>query len=291
MKRIFIYSGAFTLIELLVVIAIINMLIAILLPAVLSVRETMRRGHCQNNLSKIVFATKMYEESFGVLPLGTVNETGRPIRNVPMGNHLGWIPRILPFLEQTALYNTIDFSKGVYDPANEQAWLSVTPEIFRCSSDSSGAGDSHSNYMACHGGSEIPIGTDNRGVFFLNGQLRSRDILDGNSYTVWFGEAMVIPTALWQKQFPSSGSFCTSLGWMSGTPGTIRNTGHKINAQPFYVTWAMPFNKAGQINPAGFPYRLSADVKNENDTENENDLETGNVLRRTLWSTELPEQF
>jgi prepilin-type N-terminal cleavage/methylation domain-containing protein len=284
MKRFFIYSNAFTLIELLVVIAIINMLVAILLPAVLSVRETMRRGHCQNNLSKIVLATKMYEESFGILPSGPINETN-PIRNVPIGNHIGWLPRILPFLEQTPLYNTIDFSKDVYDPANEPAWLSVTPEIFRCTSDGSGSGGRHSNYMACHEGLEMPIDTGNRGVFFLNSQLRSKDILDGNSHTVWFGEAIVIPTTLWRTQIPFSGSFCTSLGWMSGTPGTIRNTGHKINAQPFYVTWAMPFKEAGQINPAGFPYKLSTDAKNENDTE------TDSVLPATLWATELPEQF
>jgi hypothetical protein len=100
-----------------------------------------------------------------------------------------------------------------------------------------------------------------------------------------------VPAAF--KQFPSSGSFCTSLGWMSGTPGTIRNTGHKINDQPFCVTWIMPFNEAGQINSSGFPYKLSANEKSENDTENntENDTKTGKVLPATLWSTKLPEQF
>ncbi|MDR1271365.1 MAG: DUF1559 domain-containing protein [Planctomycetaceae bacterium] len=294
MKLISIKPNAFTLIELLVVMLIINILIALLLPAVLSVRETVRRGQCQSNLSKIVLATKMYEESFGVLPPGTVN-TDRPIRNVPIGNHLGWIPRILPFLEQSALYNTIDFSKGVYDPANNQGWFSVTPNMFRCPSDYSGTESRHSNYMACHEGIETSIDIGNRGTFFLNSRLRSKDILDGNSCTVWFGEATIMAAPHWRNMLPS-GATCASLGWMSGTPGTIRNTGQKINAKPFCATWLMPFTETGQINPAGLPYKI---LSNENGTENNTETENGvnNSVKTilpdsaTLWSTELPEQF
>ncbi|MDR0337013.1 MAG: DUF1559 domain-containing protein [Planctomycetaceae bacterium] len=291
MKHILIKSNAFTLIELLVVIAIINILMAMTFPAVLSVRESVRRGYCQNNLTKIVIATKMYEESFGVLPSGTIN-TDRPIRNVPIGNHLGWIPRILPFLEQSALYHMIDFSKDVYDPANEQGWFSETPVLFRCPSSHFNAVNRHSNYMACHEGIETPIDVDNRGTFFLNSRLRSKDILDGNSCTVWFGEATIIPIPHWKSELPS-GSTCTSLGWMSGTPGTIRNTGQKINAKPFCVTWMMPFTETGQINQNGLPYKISSNENNETDTENNVNNDTKTILPNsaTLWSTELPEQF
>ncbi|MDR2440667.1 MAG: DUF1559 domain-containing protein [Planctomycetaceae bacterium] len=283
-KRISINWGAFTLIELLVTMIVINILVAIMIPSVLAVRETVRRGSCQHNLSKIVIATKKYEESFGVLPSGTVNPTA-PIRNVPIGNHLGWIPRLLPFMEQTPLYNMIDFSKGVYDAENEQAWTSVTPNIFRCSSDYSIQGSRYSNYMACHEGTETPIDTKNRGTFFLNSQLRSKDISDGNSCTVWFGEAAMVPLSHWRGVLPSD-AVNPSLGWMSGSPGTIRNTGHKINDKPFYATWLMPFNAAGQINPAGFPYKISAD---ENNTENNTETHPANP--EILWATELPEQF
>ncbi|MDR1957747.1 MAG: DUF1559 domain-containing protein, partial [Planctomycetaceae bacterium] len=99
---------AFTLIELLMVIAIIGVLIALLLPAVQAARESARRFQCTNNMMQLGVAVKHSEENHGVLPAGTVNDTG-PVRNVPIGNHMGWIPRLLPYIEQTPLYEQIHF--------------------------------------------------------------------------------------------------------------------------------------------------------------------------------------
>ncbi len=231
---------AFTLIELLVVIAIINLLMAITLPSLDVMRENVRRNQCRSNLSKLVLAVKAHEEAMGVLPSGTTNDAG-PVRNIPVGQHIGWIARTLPFLEQTPLYDEINFEKSVYDTENRAVWLFQAPEVLVCPSNVQ-LKTPFSHYMACHDGVETAIDTANRGVFFLNSKLRSRDIADGNSYTIWLGEG----------QIPAS----SSLGWMSGTPGTLRNTAGKINSvQKHAVDWPMPFDGGGCFDATLLPYQ------------------------------------
>jgi len=273
-------NRAFTKLELLTVIAIIGMLIALLLPAVQAARESARRVQCSNHLMQLVLAVKNYEQAHGRLPAGTVNETG-PIRNVPIGNHMGWIPQLLPYLEQINLYAMIDFSKGVYEPENREAWFADAPTILSCPSVRGGGSRlsgtrvrwndplpppidvASSIYMANHSSIETPIDEDNDGVFFLNSRLRSRDIADGTSNTIFLGESVVSigrqlqPPGRWSPSWryilPDDGDdestyVYANLGWMSGTPGTIRNTGNPPNVYvgPF-SNWAMPGEVLAQL--------------------------------------------
>jgi prepilin-type N-terminal cleavage/methylation domain-containing protein/prepilin-type processing-associated H-X9-DG protein len=114
---------AFTLIELLVVIAIIAVLIALLLPAVQSAREAARRGQCINNMKQLGIALHNYHGTVGSFPtsfwrntinnLQVVGPYGGPVDN---SNRHSWFSMILPYIEQTNVYNAMNFSLAVGGP-------------------------------------------------------------------------------------------------------------------------------------------------------------------------------
>jgi len=60
----------FTLVELLVVVTIIGILIALLLPAVQSARETARQAHCANNMKQLALAVHAHAQNHGSFPPG-----------------------------------------------------------------------------------------------------------------------------------------------------------------------------------------------------------------------------
>ena len=106
---------AFTLIELLVVIAIIAVLIALLLPAVQQAREAARRTQCRNNLKQYGLALHSYHGVFRQFPIGGTGTPNRPPR-------ISWQVRILPFVEQSALYNQLNLD--INTPPVDQQVLS-----------------------------------------------------------------------------------------------------------------------------------------------------------------------
>ncbi|HTN77878.1 MAG TPA: DUF1559 domain-containing protein [Pirellulaceae bacterium] len=94
----------FTLVELLVVIAIIGVLVALLLPAVQSAREAARRMQCKNNVKQLVLAMHNYHDQNNALPIGALAVGGN------FDGH-SWYSRILPFIEQSAIYDKTDFKQ------------------------------------------------------------------------------------------------------------------------------------------------------------------------------------
>jgi len=104
----------FTLIELLVVIAIIGVLIALLLPAVQAAREAARRAQCTNNLKQLALSVHNYASANGdTLPPVCVDPPqGVGGTNLGEFQNFSLHTRILPFMEQTPVYNSINFNFG-----------------------------------------------------------------------------------------------------------------------------------------------------------------------------------
>jgi prepilin-type N-terminal cleavage/methylation domain-containing protein len=149
------FQRGFTLVELLVVIAFIGLLVGLLLPALQAAREAARRMQCANNLRQIGIALHDYHDAVGSLPWG----------QGPFGwNDWGAITLILPWLEQGALYNALNFSCVLFparpDCAANSTVHHCTLSLLICPSDldrlTNPAG--HSNYAGNAGSSPLFFG-------------------------------------------------------------------------------------------------------------------------------------
>ena len=205
----------FTLIELLVVIAIIAVLIALLLPAVQQAREAARRTQCRNNMHQIGLALHNYHDTHGLFPPGSI-EVGWSGAGYAPGTT--WSLLILPFLDETALYNAVNFSIPVYcRSCGPTAYPNTTvtqSELMQYLCPSSGsaklpmissAGNvfRRSDYRGSSGsaatdGSGGPCGAwhlswntskTTQGPLLPRSSCRVRDIRDGTSNTVLVGES------------------------------------------------------------------------------------------------------
>jgi len=105
MSRLYFRNRGFTLVELLVVIAIIGILIALLLPAVQSARESARRQQCLNNLKQMGLAMHNYHETYKKLPMAIMSDPKCDTSFDDDG--FGWLCMLLPFVEQQQLYNRV----------------------------------------------------------------------------------------------------------------------------------------------------------------------------------------
>ncbi len=191
------HRPAFTLIELLVVIAIIAVLIALLLPAVQAAREAGRRSQCVNNLKQFGLALHNYHDTNGSFPIGQ-------LLNVATGatNNISAQTRLLPFMEQGPLANSINFNFTSTNAANSTG-LATNVNTFLCPSDPQTqlpAGWAGINYRVNYGtsivnayGAEDTAGADTalpppNGMFFLDNIIKVASVTDGLSNTAAFSE-------------------------------------------------------------------------------------------------------
>ena len=197
----------FTLIELLVVIAIIAVLIALLLPAVQAAREAARRSQCVNNLKQIGLALHNYHSTNDCFAMGaSFQSTDGTPGNYGMWNSFSSHAMLLGFLEQTPIYNSLNFNLAPLDSfgANKTAGRNTVIKTFLCPSDTNvGTGKQDINSYAASFGtttsglynwtsaaiSQTPGSSS--GMFTFGQPYGLRDCTDGSSNTVAFSEWLV----------------------------------------------------------------------------------------------------
>lgn len=192
----------FTLIELLVVIAIIAILVALLLPAVQQAREAARRSSCKNQLKQIGLGLHNYHDTHGCLPPG-----GTCSRNYdyatwgPCSYSSAWSApaMLLPYLEQSALYDSLDFTlppKDYYSTSGggtNRTNTNIRLAVLHCPSDIEISNNNRQlSYLPVTGSHQVanPGSPANgfRAGLFTTDEISFADCTDGLSNTIAFGE-------------------------------------------------------------------------------------------------------
>ena len=230
-----------SIVEVLMVMLIISIVLSMLVPNLLAGRDAARQIQCLNNMRQIALGIQNYDQQHGSLPSGVINPTG-PIRHKPEGLHIGWLVELLPFMEQSALFSSIDTRFSIYDPSSGAA-RGAPISVFRCPTENFGGATiklGSTSYAGCHHDLEEPIDFDNHGVFFLNSHVTYDDIPDGTGSTIFFGEKLVDQS---------------DLGWASGTRSSLRNTGTPINGKTVVDPDAVKFYGPSVLPVGGFGSR------------------------------------
>jgi prepilin-type N-terminal cleavage/methylation domain-containing protein len=194
---------AFTLVELLVVIGIIGILMAMILPAVQSSRESGRQISCLNNMRQIGVAIESYKTNRGAFPSGAIY---RPTATQTTHSMSRWstLAQILPYIEESAIYNKIRLDLPLYDGFNvsleNQAPVAAMIPLFLCTTDerlpvddkfgpTNYAVNTGSGYDSAGQNGGTPFDTD--GIFGVNSAIKDAQIRDGASKTSLISESIL----------------------------------------------------------------------------------------------------
>lgn len=145
---------------------VIAVLIALLLPAIQAARNAARRAQSANNMKQIALAMHNYHDTYKTLPPAYIpNDDGT--------RRTSWRVLVLPFLEQSPIYDTYDMGEDWDSPVNQEVRLATVP-LYR-SPNATVAAPLETSYVLITGPGTAFDGAKTSGF---------RDMLDGTSNVV-----------------------------------------------------------------------------------------------------------
>ncbi len=186
-KNYFDNKCAFTIIELLVILSIASIILAFLIPAVQSARESSRKLQCIANMKQIGIALSTYH-SFHNMFTPSHLLTGKKHSS----NNMSELGYLLPYLEHVNAYNSINYSLSKYDTSDSPTLQNRTVRntqiaVYLCPSDSE---INHlNNYRFNHGCLvQSRNGARFNGPFNIGVMPSQATITDGVTYTAFVSE-------------------------------------------------------------------------------------------------------
>lgn len=198
-----------TLMELLVVIAIIGVLVALLMPAMQSVRESARRTECAHRLHQLAVALQAFHSVAEGFPIGS---QGTRFVHPSDRRQISWIVSLLPYIEADDTDSRFDTSYA-FDSQENQPAAGTYLSILRCPSsmmidtrpardtgdrNRNGRWDPGDNLAFTDYGGMFGVGIPDlypfmNGVMVYERAITAHEIVDGMSHTIIVGEDSARP--------------------------------------------------------------------------------------------------
>ena len=153
-------------------------LVGSLVPAVGSARTAAQRAQTLNNMKQIALAFHNYEASYGKFPTNIYDDQGNAL--------LSWRVRLLPFMEQQALYDRFHLDEPWDSPHNKHLSETIVPFF----SSPNAPPSNKTRYLTLAHKDSIFPGDE---------ELSFRNVVDGTSYTILFVEAAPNTAVVWSQ--------------------------------------------------------------------------------------------